>query len=65
MTERQTTKIKQMPDRETLEAFVEGFDGSPKVIFNIELGLFEWIVPRPDPMLGQPKTEEGRRLQQL
>jgi hypothetical protein len=69
MTEKLTTKgnnlITKMPDEETLEAFVCGLHGPVRVAFNFITGEFEWVVPRPDPMLGQPKTEEGRRIQRL
>lgn len=35
--------ITEMPDKETLEAFLEGQVGSPvRVYFNIETGRFEW-----------------------
>lgn len=57
--------IKEMPDRQTLEAYIDGLEGKVQVIFNIDEGKFEWVVPRPDPMLGQPKTQEGRRWQLL
>ena len=52
--------IKKMPDRETLEAFLEGVLGSkPKVVFNIETKEFQWLGERPklEP-LGEPKTED-------
>ena len=35
--------IKKMPDRETLEAFVEGHYESPKVIFDKDAGSFRWL----------------------
>lgn len=57
--------IKQMPDKQTLEAFVRGLSGGTRVTFNTETGQFEWVVPRPDPLLGQPKTELGKRWQRL
>jgi transcriptional regulator of NAD metabolism len=51
--------IKQMPDRETLEAFVRGLEESPTVIFNLKDGKFEWVVPHKEKGLGEPKTETG------
>jgi hypothetical protein len=57
--------IKKMPDEETLEAFVRGGHQSPSVVFNRETGEFEWLVPRPDPRLGQPKTEQGWKWRRL
>ena len=36
--------VKQMPDRETLEAFLTGLHGGPvRVIFDLERGEFVWI----------------------
>lgn len=55
-------ELKKMPDKETLEEFLNGMHQSPKVIFNIEKGELEWVVPRPDSNLGQPKTEFGQKL---
>jgi hypothetical protein len=37
--------IKKMPDKETLEAYLEGSHGSVKVVFNLLKGVFEWVVP--------------------
>ena len=37
-------KIKKMPDKKTLEAFLG--DGHVKVIFDIKKGIFEWGEPR-------------------
>lgn len=36
-------KIKKMPNKETLEEFLEGFSKNPKVIFNNKKGEFEWV----------------------
>jgi hypothetical protein len=57
--------IKKMPDKETLEEFVNGMHQSPTVIFNLEKGIFEWLKPRRDPNLGQPKTETGEKWRRL
>lgn len=38
--------IKKMPDRETLEEFMEGLHRSPTVIFNKDKGEFERTTPR-------------------
>jgi len=38
--------IKVMPDKETLEAFMEGMHGDVKVVFNSKTGEFEWLIPR-------------------
>lgn len=36
--------IRQMPDKETLEAFLAGLNGGPvRVIFDSERGEFVWI----------------------
>jgi hypothetical protein len=53
--------IKEMPTKETLEEFLNGFDGDVKVVFNREKGVFERVVPV-DTQLGQPKTEWGWEL---
>jgi hypothetical protein len=63
MKEKQS-EIKKMPDRETLEAFLRGFHGKVDVVFNLEKGVFEWVVPRPD-QPGEPKTELGEKLKRL
>jgi len=42
-------KITEMPDKETLQAFLDGFHGGVRVAFNIEKGKFEWIAPKPVP----------------
>lgn len=62
--ERDRRILKKMPDRETLEEFLNGFSGSPKVVFNIEKGELEWTTPR-DSQLGKPKTPYGRELTKL
>lgn len=36
-------KIKQMPDKHTLEAFLKGMYGDLKVVFNQKKGRFEWL----------------------
>ena len=56
-------KIKKMPDKETLEAYLNPTDGV-SVSFNVEEGVFEWIKPRPVE-LGKPKTELGEKLRKL
>lgn len=35
--------IKEMPDRKTLEEFLEGSHGTPTVIFNKDEGRFEKV----------------------
>jgi len=41
--------INKMPDKETLEEFVQGLHGTSEVVFNIEKGEFEWNPPRSTP----------------
>lgn len=36
-------ELKKMPDKETLEEFLNGMHSTPKVVFNIETGELEWI----------------------
>lgn len=62
------TEIKEMPDKQTLEKFMEGFNGQPvEVVFNRDEGKFEWLIERPEkePPLGQAKTEFGKKLRHL
>jgi len=40
--------IKVMPDKETLEAFMEGMNGHVVVSFNLDKGQFEWLIHRED-----------------
>ena len=56
-------ELKEMPDKETLEEYLNPNDGV-KVSFNIEEGKFEWVVPR-DKQLGKPKTEQGWKFRRL
>jgi len=56
-------KIKKMPSKKTLEKFLEGMSGNPTVVFNVEKGEFEILVP--EDKLGQPKTEQGRKWRGL
>ena len=58
-------KLNIMPDKETLEEFLNGMHQVPKVIFNIEKGELEWLNTRPDRNLGQPKTETGEKWRRL
>lgn len=46
--EREKVALKKMPDKETLEQYVnQGHTGEKtKVSFNRETGEFEWIAPR-------------------
>lgn len=44
--EKERREIKKMPDKETLEAYLEGACGPTRVSFNIEKGEFEWLVSR-------------------
>jgi len=48
--ERERDIIKKMPDKETLEEFLNhgGELGRVKVVFNRETGEFEWVEPRED-----------------
>lgn len=39
-------RISEMPDRETLEAFLEGQFGQVRVTFDAESGRFSWITQR-------------------
>jgi len=36
--------IREMPNKETLEAFLRGYFQPPEVVFNCERGVFEWLV---------------------
>lgn len=40
--EDETSLVKKMPTRKTLEAFVEGMSGESKVYFDTEKGEFIW-----------------------
>lgn len=37
------TKIKKMPDKKTLEAFIKGMSGDPQVYFDVNKGEFIWF----------------------
>ena len=41
--DRDPYEIVQMPDKGTLEDFLRGMSGPPKVIYNKDLGIFERI----------------------
>ncbi len=45
---RATIKITEMPDQKTLEEFVRGMFGEPKVVFDYKEGKFIWTRERPD-----------------
>lgn len=41
--------IKEMPDQETLEAFVEGLSGEVQVYFDKDERIFKWHYPEDHP----------------
>lgn len=41
--EKEKREIKKMPNKETLEAFINGLHGGVRVSFNVEKGVFEWV----------------------
>ena len=59
-----------MPDKFTLEAFVNGLSGDTTVSFNLETGTFEWVnkealekaILSAWKAYGEDKTEEGLQV---
>jgi hypothetical protein len=55
--------LKEMPDQETLEAFLGGMRGKPRVIFDTREGKLRWLQERPnaDPATPHPGSDVQQR----
>ena len=46
---KESMTINKMPNKKTLEAYLDGLNGYPKVIFDSSKGEFEWTLKTDEP----------------